>query len=62
VRTSAKAIAACAVETASLNHLAGARQQRWRNGETERPGGLEIDHKLDLHPPLDGEFGWLFTL
>src|SRR5271169_7031855 len=45
----AKADAAGAVaapswcRAASLNHLVGGRQQRFRDGEAERLGGLEVD-------------------
>ena len=40
---------------ASLNHLIRARQQRGWDGEAERLGGLEVDHKLELRGLLDGE-------
>ena len=29
---------------ALFDHLVGAGEQRWRNGEAERLGGLEVDH------------------
>ena len=31
-----------------LNHLIGGRQQRFRDGEAEGLGGLEVDHELDF--------------
>jgi hypothetical protein len=36
---------------ASFDHFVGARQQRRRHGDAERPGGLEVDDQLNL--------GWL---
>src|SRR5258708_4073296 len=38
---------------ASLDHLVGATEQRERDGEAERLGGLEVYHHLDFHRPLD---------
>ena len=46
---------------ASFNHLVGATEQRWRHGEAERLGGLEIDHKLKLGRLLDREIGGLLA-
>src|SRR5262249_9648403 len=40
---------------ASFDHLVGAgEQRRGRDGQSERPGGLEVDHQL--------EFGWLLSI
>src|SRR6266705_5579251 len=36
-----------------LNHLIRPQEQRLRNGEPERPGGLEFDDQLDLGRLLD---------
>src|SRR6266478_6452631 len=32
---------------ASFDHFVGARQQRGRHGDAERPGGLEVDDQLN---------------
>src|SRR5215469_8112169 len=32
----------------SLDHLVGKAEQRRRHGETQRPGGLVIDHQLEF--------------
>ena len=31
-----------------LDHLVGRRQQRFRDGEAERPSGLEVDDEIEL--------------
>jgi hypothetical protein len=36
-----------------FDYLVGAREQRWRHGETERLGGLEIDEELNFCRLLD---------
>jgi|SRR6516165_330616 len=30
-----------------LDHLVSAGEQRWRQGQTEHPSGLDIDHQLE---------------
>src|SRR5262249_12440183 len=37
----------------SLDHLVGAGEQRWRDFELERFGGLHIDHQVELGGPVD---------
>src|SRR5215475_3458044 len=46
----------------SLDDLIGAQQQRWRDGEAERLGGLEIDHQLEFRRLLDGQIAGNHTL
>jgi hypothetical protein len=40
------------LRAASFDHFVGSREQRWRNVEAERLGGLEIDPKRH-HAPFD---------
>src|SRR5437868_12980348 len=54
---------ACAGMTAevSLDHLVGQREQRWRNLESERPGGPEIEHEFEFGGLHDRKIGRLLT-
>jgi hypothetical protein len=42
-----------------FDHLVGAREDRWRHGEAERLGGLEIDDQLECSRLLDRQIGRL---
>src|SRR5215211_2669059 len=42
-----------------FDHLVGAREQRGRDVEPERLGGLDVDHELELGRLLDRDVGWL---
>src|SRR5215207_6430858 len=44
-----------------LDHLIGACEERGRDREPERLGGLEVDDKLELGRLLDREIGGLGT-
>src|SRR5437870_3333660 len=45
-----------------LDHLVGARKQRRRNFDANRPRGLEIDHQLILGRRLHRQVGRLLAL
>src|SRR5438067_10863554 len=42
---------------ASFDNLVRAGEQRWRHGEAERVGGLQIDHQLELGRLLNRQIG-----
>src|SRR6267142_5391789 len=46
----------------SLDHLIRPPQQRRRDCQPERLGGLEVDHQLELRGLLDGQVAGLGTL
>ena len=45
-----------------FDHLIGAVEQRWWDGETERLGGLEVDHKLEFARRLDRQISGTLPL
>src|ERR1700734_1494080 len=44
-----------------LDHLVSGGQQRLRDGEAERVGGLEVDDQLDFYGLLDRQIGWFLA-
>src|SRR6516164_1876911 len=46
----------------SLDHLVGARDERWRHVKAERPGGFEIDDQLIFGRRLHRQVGGLLAL
>src|ERR1700686_2600634 len=45
------------MSAASLDHLVGGRQQRFRDGEAEGLGGLEVDDQFELGGLLHRQIG-----
>jgi hypothetical protein len=45
-----------------LDYLVGCRQQRFRDGEAERLGGLEIDDQFEFRGLLDREIARLLRM
>src|SRR5262249_29523287 len=46
----------------SLDDLVGSQQNRLRDHQAERPGGLKVDHQLEGRRLLDRQIGGLGTL
>src|SRR6266487_2621002 len=53
---------AISAERSSLDHLVRAQQQRLRDREPERLGGLEVDHELELGRLFHGKLAGLRPL
>src|SRR5215472_6921728 len=51
-----------ASDRASFDHLVGAGEDRWRDGDAELLGSLEIDDQLEGRRLLDRQVGRLGTL
>ena len=45
------------INQTSLDYVVGLSKERWRNGEAERPGGLDVDHKFEPCRLLHGKLG-----
>src|SRR6266478_6802454 len=45
-----------------FDHLVGGGDERRWHGEAERPGGLKVDHKLELGRRLNGQVGGFVAL
>ena len=45
-----------------LDHLVGGGQERFRDGDAERLGSLEVDDEIEFCRLLDWQIGWLLTL
>ena len=45
-----------------FDHLVGAGEEGFGDGQPERLGGLEVDHKLELGRPLDGKLARFVVL
>src|SRR5215831_5251346 len=43
----------------SLDHLVGAGEERFGDGQPERLGGSQVDHELELGRLLDRDVAWL---
>src|SRR5262245_44935871 len=56
--TSMSALCQCG---ASLDHLVGDSEQPWREAEAECPGGVEVDHELELGRLHDRQVGGLLA-
>src|SRR6266446_9957590 len=54
--------AAAGVRGGSFDDLVGAGEDRWRHGEAERLGGLEIDDQLESRRLLDRQISRLLAL
>jgi hypothetical protein len=59
VRFGSKADNALQQERGLFDHFVGAREQRSRDGETQRPRGLEVDDKFELGRLLHRKIGRL---